>query len=586
VSQLSQSINDLKTNPRQWDAFTTEGHCVVIAPPGSGKTKLLTTRLAYDLASKIPKPHGAACITLTNAAADELRRRVEMLGVEDRPNLFVGTVHSFALRKVIEPFSGVVDRPELAHISIASERQCAQAYDEAMREVLGPYGDTRNVRSTIDFNRQRLATDEDWAKSGDLIWGIARRYELKLRAQGLFDFLDVVAIAVQLVEHHKVIRRVLTAQYHHLYVDEYQDLAPGLDRLVRALCFDYVLNSDLFAVGDPDQALYAFTGTRPELLPELAKRAEVTSVELDHNYRCGENIIRIANLLRQGKAPMTGDRDGGHVSATRCPGGLADQYRHVVQRVRAARERDVPLHEIAVLCPLNAQCEAVTTALRTAQIPARVRGSEYRFTMITAFVEGCAAWATLGHETSNYRLATLLRRWRIALGPQWSREADITLTRLLLDYGLRRTEPAHHLLNDLLDHGLQTAISQVALADDAVEVRRMASALHSGALRSLSVRDLAERARRVDRVEVTTMTSSKGLEFDIVMLVGVDEDSIPYYLSVNDSAKLAEDRRKFYVSVTRARDELRAFYSGFVMTPYGRRIDKGPSRFLRDVGLV
>lgn len=239
MSGLSEAVSDLKDNPRQWDAFISEGHCVVIAPPGSGKTKLLTTRLAYDLASKIPRPQGAACITLTNAATDELRRRVDLLGVEDRPNLFIGTVHGFALRKIIEPFSAVVNRPDLAHITIASGGQCTQAYSQAMREVLAPGDDTRNVRSTIEFNRQRLATEEEWARSGDTIREIARRYERNLRASGLFDFLDIVSIAVELVERHKVIRRVLTTQYPHLYVDEYQDLAPGLDRLVRALCFDY-----------------------------------------------------------------------------------------------------------------------------------------------------------------------------------------------------------------------------------------------------------------------------------------------------------------------------------------------------------
>jgi len=411
MSALSQSIENLKANARQWDAFNAEGHCVVIAPPGSGKTKLLTTRLAYDLANKIPRPHGAACITLTNAAADELRGRADQLGVEDRPNLFIGTVHSFALRKIIEPFASVVKRPELAHISIASDRQCAQAYDEATQGVLGRHDDPKYVRSTIEFNRQRLASDEEWARSGEMIKQVALRYERKLRAEGLLDFLGVVTMAVELVEQHKVIRRVLTAQYPHLYVDEYQDLAPGLDRLVRALCFDYVLNSELFAVGDPDQALYAFTGTRPELLSELSQRSDVTTVELDHNYRCGQAIIQLANLLWRGKAPMTGNRHGGHVSATRCPGGPDDQYRHVVRSIRDARERGVPLHEIAVLCPLNAQCEAITTALRANKIPAHARSSEYRLTMVTAFTESCAAWATQGRETSNYRLGALLSRW-------------------------------------------------------------------------------------------------------------------------------------------------------------------------------
>jgi DNA helicase-2/ATP-dependent DNA helicase PcrA len=586
MGALSRSIEDLKTNARQWQAFNAEGHCVVIAPPGSGKTKLLTTRLAYDLAKKIPMPHGAACITLTNAAADELRARIDQLGVEGRANLFVGTVHGFALRKIIEPFSRVIGRSDLAHVSIASERESRQAYDDAMREVLTPDDDPRNVRSTIEFNRQRLATDEDWGRSGETVREVARVYEQKLRSRGLFDFLDIVAIAVELVERHKVIRRVLTAQYPHLYIDEYQDLAPGLDRLVRALCFDYVLNCEMFAVGDPDQALYAFTGTRPELLNDLASRRDVTAVELDHNYRCGQEIIQLANQLRKGKAPMRGDRDGGDVSATHCPGGLQDQYRHVVASVESARERGVPLHEIAVLCPLNSQCEAVAAELRANSVAAHVRGSEYRFTLVTAFVESCAAWATLGRETSNYRLGHLLKRWRLILGLNWTRSTDVTLTKLLMVYGARSADPAHNLVDDLLGQGLRSALSQVSLADDAIEVNRMRSALQSGPLRTLSVRGLAQRALKVDRVEVTTMTSSKGLEFDVVMVIGADEESIPYYLSVSDPAQLAEDRRKFYVSITRARDELRVFYSGFVVTPYGRRIYKGPSRFLREVGLV
>lgn len=586
MSALTESIRELRTNTRQWEAFTTRRHCAVLAPPGSGKTKLLTTRLAFDLANRIPKPHGAACITLTNAAAEELRRRVDLLGVEDRPHLFIGTVHGFALGRVIAPFATLVGRPELANITIANKQQCLETYEEAIAEVFKPYEDTRNVQSTIEFNRQRLATDEDWALSGEKIQEIARRYEVKLRTKGLFDFLDIVTIAVELVERHEVIRRVLTAQYPHLYVDEYQDLAPGLDRLVRSLCFDYVVNSELFAVGDVDQAVFGFTGTRPELLDELAARSDVTAVHLERNYRCGAEIIRIANLMRQGKPPIVGDRDGGSVSATRCPNGFDDQCQRSVQAVNNAIARGIPLHEIAVICPLNSQCGQITEALRAAEIPAFVRGSEYRLTPVTAFIEGCAAWATLGRQCSNYRLGELLASWRTFLGARWSRADDVRLTELLMDYEKFGERPAYHLVRELLDLGVRRALQQVALADDSVQVRQMYDALTVGNLSNVSVRELAEHARKVDRVEVTTMTSSKGLEFDVVLIMGADEESIPHYLSLNDRAKLAEDRRKFFVSVTRARNEIDIFYSGFVVTRYGRRRYQGPSRFLGEIGLA
>src|SRR3954451_7426789 len=114
MSRLTDAIEELRQNKGQWAAFTTTGHCAVLAPPGSGKTKLLTTRLAYDLATgAIPEPQGAACITMTNEAASELRRRLTALGVRRRPNVFVGTVHAFAMSVIVMPFARATGRGHL-----------------------------------------------------------------------------------------------------------------------------------------------------------------------------------------------------------------------------------------------------------------------------------------------------------------------------------------------------------------------------------------------------------------------------------------------------------------------------------------
>jgi DNA helicase II / ATP-dependent DNA helicase PcrA len=353
VSRLSESISELRDNPQQWEAFQVEGHCAVLAPPGSGKTKLLTTRLTYDLLNRIPEPHGAACITLTNPAADELRRRLACLGAQDRSTVFVGTVHSFALRRIIAPFAKLTGHGDFADALIASDKQKNDAYDAAISEVFSRGADTRNVRSTVEFLRKRMADDTAWARSGDGIIEVNRRYVTKLRAQGLIDFDDVVEMAVNLVQGHAVVRRALTARYPRLYVDEYQDLAPGLDKLVQSLCFDYISNVELFAVGDPEQALYAWTGSRPELLIQLAGRSDVTDVLLERNYRCGQEIIRIANLLHRGRKPVTGNRTGGQVTAHHRPRGFVDQCEGAVQAAEAAIARGVPLHEIVAICPLE-----------------------------------------------------------------------------------------------------------------------------------------------------------------------------------------------------------------------------------------
>jgi DNA helicase-2/ATP-dependent DNA helicase PcrA len=350
---------------------------------------------------------------------------------------------------------------------------------------------------------------------------------------------------------------------------------------VKALCFDYRHNCELFAVGDPDQALFGFTGTRPELLQELADRSDIRHIDLEENYRCGDEIIRVANLMRKGRPHMVGHRPGGHVSATVCRGGLQDQYAHVVDAALGAHRRGVPLHEIAVLCPTRAHCTDVTGALRDAGLATFFRDTnDYRLTAVTGFVEAAASWVGLGRELSDYRLGDLLRRWRSILGGRWTRSDNTALVKLLLKYAQQQSSPVSALMEEMMNLGLRQALTRVNLAGDVPEMARMSTTVES-----LSVLEFAERVRRQDRIEVTTMTSSKGLEFDVVLIVGADEESIPHYLS-DTSDKLAEDRRKFYVSITRARSELRIFYSGFAITKYGRRKNVGPSRYLREIGIA
>lgn len=145
MSSLSESVAELRDNPGQWRAFQTEGHCVVLAPPGSGKTKLLATRAAYDLATCIPRPHGAACITLTNPAADELRRRIAALGTDRRSTFSIGTVHSFALTRIILPFAHPAGMAEITELKIASQAVREAALRDSVDELL--------LRATIDCAR-------------------------------------------------------------------------------------------------------------------------------------------------------------------------------------------------------------------------------------------------------------------------------------------------------------------------------------------------------------------------------------------------------------------------------------------------
>jgi len=586
VSALSESIAELGTNPRQWEAFSTEGNCVVLAPPGSGKTKLLTTRMAHDLLTKVPLPHGAACITLTNAAADELRRRVDRLGVPPRSTLFVGTVHAFALRQVLIPFATLLGLPQYAIPEFITASQKDQIIDAAIHQVFGRRADIRFARSTVAVNRQRLATPEQWGRAGPEITEVARRYEDELEQRGLIDFQKLVRLAVEFVESHASVRKVLAARYPRLYVDEYQDLAPGLDRLVKAMCFNYRTDTELFAVGDPDQAILAFTGTRPELLEELARHAMVSSVRLETNYRCHPEIMAVANRLwpRRGLARSTAAQTC--VTATVCPSGFSAQCARALAVALRAAASGTPLHEIAVICPGNYQCRQAAETLRKGGMPAIVRDEGYRHTAITSLAEASAAWAVLGRERSGYRLGDLIARHRAALGASWTRARDAAFTDLLLRHAGATEKRAARFLHELLDIGISQALHRPALADEIPEVTAMITAYATGAFRDATVLHLADRARKTERVEVTTMASSKGLEFDTVIILGADEGQVPFFSSLNNPEQMAEDRRKMYVSITRARNEVEITCSGFVQWESGKQSQAGPSRFLTELGLL
>jgi len=588
MGPLSTSVQEIAQNAKQWEAFSTSGHCVVLAPPGSGKTKLLATRVAYDLVTRIEMPAGAACITLTNPAAEQLQRRIDALEPSRRSTLFVGTVHSFALARIILPFARVAGREDVADLKIASRREALGILKQATERYYPDPRDQYQVRSTVERNRRRFASREAWSLSGSRVYAVYQDFETELRSRGLMDFDDIVLFAVELVENHSFVRTVLTARYPRIYVDEYQDLAPGLDRLVRALCFDHdVRPATLFAVGDPDQAILGFTGARPELLYDLATLEGVTPVHLELNYRCGSEIIRRSRrLLGDRVAEIVGHRSGGDVQAHEEDAGFDAQIEAAGELARVRRAGGTPLHEIAVLCSTNSQCRQVADALRARDLPSFVRTGEYETSPLTYLIESFAAWAVLGRESSGSRLGTLLSRLQDMLGQLWPHESSVRLVSFLLSQEGRGGASASGFMRGLADLGLRAALESAENVDEANAYDDMYATLLDGEMAGATVDDIAERARHINRIEVSTMTSSKGLEFDIVQILGADEGSMPDWRSRDGSEELQEDRRKFYVSLTRARDEVHIYYSGYRVTPYGRMIEDGPSRFLYELGLV
>jgi DNA helicase-2/ATP-dependent DNA helicase PcrA len=585
VSRVALAREELRTNAAQWRAFSTEGHCVVTAPPGSGKTKLLTTRLAEDFLTTIPAPYGAACITLTNASADELAARLKRLEVQQRSTLFVGTVHSFALRGIIRPFAAVAGRSDLRDRRIATKRQIRGAMDTAIARVYSGGADTRNVASTVSYYR-KLADPAALANAHTNIQAVYGLFDAGLAAVGAIDFDGMISAAVSLVLDNDPIRQVLQRRYRAFYIDEYQDLAPSLDRLVRAICLDGTDRSRLFAVGDPDQAIYGWTGTKADLLETLATLEGITPVRLTTNYRSGEDIIALSQRALQRVVEVVGVKPGGTVTAHECPEGFHEQVSMGLTFVRAAVEEGVSLHEILVACPTNDDCVKFEAAAVAAGIACSVSGGEYEASRSTGLVEQIAAWCAGGHESGEQVLGDLLTRWRGCMGDHWERRKAPRFMEVLLRYRSRPQEKALRLLEDLLALGVSDALEQQRLTDEHNALVSMETALSAvGELAGSSIGDLALRARSKNRVSITTNSSSKGLEADWVIMVGLDDGKVPNFNSKSPE-QLREERQKFYVCLTRARHRVVLLYSGFPEWRNGPGRAAGPSRYLRELGLA
>lgn len=255
------AAEELRPNPEQWQAYQSDGHCVVLAGPGSGKTKTLTIKMARILAEDVEQPRGIACITFNSECAGELRRRLERLGVREGRNVFIGTIHSFCLKNVVHPYARLagLDLPPDVTVAVPSEQE--RLFGEAFAAVYGGIPPTGWRTSFDQYRRTHIDRHAaTWRGDDGDMAQLIEDYEHRLRLSGLIDFDDMVIVGLRLIEEHDWIRRCLRARFPVLVVDEYQDLGLPLHRIVTALCFKSGVR--LLAVGDPDQSIYGFTGAR------------------------------------------------------------------------------------------------------------------------------------------------------------------------------------------------------------------------------------------------------------------------------------------------------------------------------------
>jgi superfamily I DNA/RNA helicase len=407
----------------------------------------------------------------------------------------------------------------------------------------------------------------------------------------MLDFDGMVLTGLALVQEHEWVRRALKAKIPFLAVDEYQDLGVPLHRLVEALCLKGGIR--LFAVGDPDQSIYGFTGAEPSLLSNLAESNLVESVHLRLNYRCGSDIISGSTAL------LDGDRHFksalGHQGAVHfheCSSGPEEQLKLAFDQIIPSCLRCGTAREPGEIAVLYANQhdgrEIAEAACRYGYSYVRFdQGNPWPRNPLNNWLESCAAWCSGGWQTGIPSLYELTQKWLLFHPNVVSESVRLLSRRKLIGFLFANRKP-EMLLSEWLVKALSVQLFDYLEREDTMteeydglKVLIQASQEHAE-VSKFTVAIFGGQGGTPDHLNLSTIHSAKGLEYDVVIMLGLEEGKIPDFRASTHEA-VREERRKFYVALTRARHEVHLLYSGWYENQYGRRFHKGPSLFLEDL---
>lgn len=576
----------LRKNPGQWSAYESGGHCIVLAGPGSGKTKTLTVKLARLLAEDVQEPRGVACITYNNECARELEKRLGDLGIEPGQRVFVGTVHSFSLTQIVLPYtkSARLDLPE--DFSIATQTDRKEALERALRRTIGKTTRLQDWEFRMgNYRRSILNRDsKDWRTQDPTLACLVEAFEEELRAMRRIDFDDMPLLAVRALRKNEWLRRALYSKYPILVIDEYQDLGRALHRMVMGLCFSAGMR--LFAVGDIDQSIYGFVGARAELLQQLSERDDVETVRLRLNYRSGARIVTASSyaLGEERDYEAAEGTEEGTIYFHPQTGEYSQQASHMFSTLLPeirARMYGLRLGDIAILYPAAWIGDAVAGAAQDCGVMTirNDKKSLYpRSSRLMRWLEQCAEWCCRGWRTSSPRFTRIVSEGRRLFAETLQTDEDCFgfQVQIMTVLWNRRDSsiPLSRWLYDLQSMLLDDRIAGCRTLHDEGEILKefMERTTYGGDCADMVLGELADQGEGSDCVNLSTLHSSKGREFSVVIMFGIDRGRIPRHNS--RPQQMLEARRLFYVGFTRAKTELHIMYSVNRASPFVNEVQK------------
>ena len=576
---FEKKLQEIREDDMQLAAYKAVNNTVVIAGPGSGKTTVLTLKVMQLLAEVIYPPRGLACLTYSTEAVREFKSRLVKLGLEKRKNVFLGTVHSFCLSEIITPFAALYPQYKIPlPIRIISEAEKnrlfnSQNYEGSPKLIDVDKERTRNIKGI-----SRVAIE-----SYDIALKAAISFEELLIQNGYLDFISMVKKSVELIKNEPYVRKALEAKYPWIIVDEYQDLGKPLHELILTLL--NLTRIKVFAVGDADQSIYDFQGAAPDYLVELSQRQDVSCIHLKNNYRSSQTIVDASEyVLKSSRGYIASGKLRDYhakLEFIECPKGMDEQYERVIEQISRFHTEGIPYHEIAVLVGNNKQVAELAQECSRQNIPAYIARQSFRLTDLIIWIQNCAKWVS---DKCSVSFDEICSTWKSFISQKRIISED---DYFLLKRTIFQTLTASKVCTDNLSEWLCYLDKEVGIVsaftaserypDEIDNFNKLLETARSHDTQ-LTIKFLTRLGIPENQVVLTTRHSSKGLEFDVVILPGMEKDSFPSYYD-NTPRKLAEARRLCFVSVSRARKACILIRSKNLQNKYGRWFSKEPSPF-------
>ncbi len=639
-------------NPQQREAVThKKGSLLLLAGAGSGKTRVITCRIAHLRQQGVPAQQILA-VTFTNKAAREMAERVqEMIGRSSTKGMVIATFHSLCVR-ILKAHIDRLGFKKNFSIYAAADQQ------RLIRDLLREIG-ADNSSADADQILWRISTaknhlifpdhyqPDDRDPLSSLVATIYPRYQKSLKAFNAVDFDDLLMFTVQLLERHTDLQKQYSERFQYQMVDEYQDTNPVQYRLLKLLAGGH---GNLCVVGDDDQSIYAFRGADITHILDFELDFPGTKViKLEQNYRSSGNILAAANSViknnqkRKEKILWTDSGAGAKIEYLLCEDG-EDEARQVMEYVHAEKyRRRLNYGDFAILYRTNSQSRAFEEQLRYENIPYVLIGGQQFFDR-KEIKDVIAYLKTIQNPADEVNLLRILNYPKRGIGEssidriiRYSAEKNISLWKVLQQASqvpemndrtatacdsfvdlikryqnrfkqpLRLLETLQELFTELKfaaeiyrqEKDIQIAKRRVDNQEEllnsmSVYLERTTHPDLTGFLDRISLFDDdslgkndKESKLQLDAVTLMSLHSSKGLEFPVVFLTGLEEGFLPHKKSIHETFDIDEERRLCYVGITRAKQQL--FLLGARQRrKYGKLEQREASRFLSEIpeGLV